>query len=98
MIACQIFEKFVLTSSQFDPLAAATYHPPVGIDLQRPDGQNTGRLGAIAAQKSSDAGSQLLEGERLDQIIVRPAVQTQYPVLDGVLRCEQEHGSSIALA
>src|SRR4051794_24908234 len=43
------------------------------------------------AEQRPDACEQLGKGKWLDEIIVSAPVQSQYPVLNRVLRCEDEH-------
>ena len=67
-------------------------HPHVAIgerrDLDRPP----------AADQGAGAGEQLVEGERLAQVVVGPAVEAAHPVADRVARREEEHGRRPALA
>ena len=51
-----------------------------------------------ATDQGPSAGEQLIEGERLAQVVVGPAVEAAYPVADRVARREEEHGRGPALA
>ena len=50
------------------------------------------------AHQGAGASQQLLEGERLAQVIVGAAVQPAHPVADRVARGDEEHGRISALA
>ena len=80
--------------------------PPVGprrraaqqIDPQVADGDDL-RLPRRAAPKDgADAGEQFREGERLDEVVVGPGLQTLHPVLHRVPRRQQQHGRRVAPA
>ena len=47
---------------------------------------------APATDQGAGAGQQLLEGERLAQVVVGAAVEAAHPVADRVARREKEHG------
>ena len=51
-----------------------------------------------ATDQGAGAGQQLLEGERLAQVVVGTAVEAAHPVADRVARREEEHGRGPALA
>ena len=51
-----------------------------------------------ATDQGAGAGEQLLEGERLAQVVVGAAVEAAHPVADRVARREEEHGRGPALA
>ena len=53
---------------------------------------------APATDQGAGAGQQLLEGERLAQVVVGAAVEAAHPVADRVARREEEHGRGPALA
>ena len=60
---------------------------------------NAERLAGVlgpAAQQGPQAGQQLGEGERLDQVVVGPGVEALHPVLDGVPGGEHEDGGVVA--
>ena len=71
---------------------------PVALDVlnRRVDSQRTDRQHGILAvvtppHQCLDSGKQFLELERLNEVIIRPCVQTGNPIGHGVLRCDDEN-------
>ena len=67
-------------------VARSTAHVGVGQDGARP--------AVAAADQGPDAGQQLLEGERLAQVVVGPAVEAADPVGTGVAGGQEQHRAS----
>ena len=50
----------------------------------------------IAPQQGADACGQLIQVEGLDQVIIRAAVQSLYPISHGIAGSEDEHRHRVA--
>ena len=76
-------------------LAAVTLHR-VAVEHEILEGQHAGRAGRAAPPEGAQAGEQLIERERLHQVVVGPRVQTLDPVTDGGPRGEHQDGNPVA--
>src|SRR3954452_3817402 len=74
-------------------LGLAAPHPVAGrVQAQVADLEDGGPGRRGPAHERPDAGQQLVERERLDQVVVGPAVQAADPVLDAVAGGEHQRG------
>ena len=67
------------------------------VDLEIPDAQHGRRERARTARERLDAGEELLERERLGDVVIRARAQRRHLGVDRVLRGEDEHGPLEAL-
>src|SRR5690348_6812281 len=80
------------------PPAAARVHR-AEIEGEIGEAEEVGRLLVeSAAQERSQPGQQLLERERLRQVVVRTRVEPFHAVADGIACGQEENGDAIALA
>ena len=70
------------------------------VEPQVPERQRAvgGRLAARAAQQRAQAGLELVDVERLDQIVVGAGVEPVDPVAHGVAGGQHQHRDAVALA
>ncbi len=83
-MAQKVLEQLVLTPGQLQLDACAGHFPGEQVHLQIVGPQDQLRGREVAAEQGTEAGEKLGEGERLDQVVVRPAVQTLDPFLDRI--------------
>ena len=90
LVAQQVLQQGVLLGGQqqlfpgpLDGFAGRVHHQIIQF-------QNGIAHLALAAEQGPDPGQQLVKGEGLHQIVVRPGVQPGHPVLDGILGREQQ--------
>src|SRR6478609_4916540 len=94
-VAHEVAQQLELRCGQVDLLAAAPDLVAVLVESQVTDDEHGvgGRHGdRRATHERSDAGDDLLEGERLGDVVVAAGGQTRDAVLDGVLGGEEEDG------
>src|SRR5262245_29242323 len=88
----QVLEQFELSNGQIELAATAggtprhkVYFEVCGFqpeDLRRP----------AASQQSPDAGEQLGQRKRFDQVVVSAEIEAENPIFDAVARREDQHG------
>ena len=72
-------------------------HAPRGrVELELADAQQRGRLARRAADERAQASGELVQVERLEDVVVRAAVQALDAVLHRVARGEHEHRCPVA--
>src|SRR6185312_4798707 len=91
-------EQRELGPRQLDPLAAARHLARAGIELDVGEAERLAGAVAGAAQQRADAREQLLERERLRQVVVGAGVEPLDPVLDLRARGQHQDRNLAALA
>src|SRR5688572_17880080 len=90
-MADEVDEQLELPNRPFDGLSSAGYLPRKQSDLDFA-GREARRLGRAAApHECTDPRNELRKRERLDEVVVRAAVQTGYTVLQRVARGQHQH-------
>jgi hypothetical protein len=98
-VAQEQLQQRELGAGQVDPLAAARHLASAGVELEVGEAQEVHSavvLVAAAAEQGADSREQLLERERLRQVVVRAGIEALDPVLD--LRPRREHQDGQAAA
>ncbi len=89
-MACQELEKCELPGGEADLLTAPAHAVGRRVELEIADRDPRGAVVDPPTSKGANPGPELGHRERLCQVVVGPAVQTGYPVGDGVERREHE--------
>jgi len=91
LVAHQVFEDCVLLRRQIDGLAAALHLAAPGVERQVGDVQHRRSDGLGAASQRFHPRQQLLQGERLGDVVVGAHAQRLHFVIHAVLRRQDEH-------
>jgi len=86
-------QQLVLGRGQGDPALAPVRLPRPGVEPEVGEAQLPllARVGLPPPEADPDPGQQLVEGERLDQVVVGAGVEPDHPVGDGVAGRQQDH-------
>jgi hypothetical protein len=95
--AHQVFQQGELLGGQFDRFAVSRYLVRCGVQCEVRNLENAAFLVRVPAQQGAQPGPQLFHRERFDQVIVRPAVQPFYPIVDGIAGGEHQDGGFVPL-
>src|SRR5436190_1624278 len=90
--AHEVLQQGELLRGELDRRSAPLHVVERGIEAEIPDLEHRRPLLTPAAEEGADAGVQLLEGERLRQVVVRAHVETAHAIVDGVSRGEHQDG------
>ncbi len=88
----QELEELELASGERDEAAAATDLARDGIQREVCHGERRRVPAGLAAQQRPDAGQELVEGERLCQVVVRSGVEAPHAVGDSLPGREHQDG------
>ena len=88
-------QEVALRGAQVDRLPGAPHDLLGRVQLHPVEGEHRRRRLPDAPQVGPHPGEQLLHGERLDQVVVRPRVQAGDPVLHRVAGGEHEHRDAL---
>jgi hypothetical protein len=86
----QVLEQFEFAPRQVELNPASRDATAQQVHLQIVRTQHNLAPGEVAPKQRAQPGDELGKDERLDQIIIGPAVETFHTILDGVTRC-QDH-------
>jgi len=85
-------QQLELPESQAEIAARARGDVPPGVDDKLSRGDRAGEIGAAAAQQRVETGEELLQRERLDEVVVAAGLQSPDAVLDVVTGGEDADG------
>jgi hypothetical protein len=89
-------EEQELGARQLDQPPAAAYLVGHRVELEVAEAQHVALLPARAAQQRLEPREQLLERERLGQVVVGARLQPRDAVVDGIARGEHQHRRAVA--
>src|SRR5215211_1503173 len=76
------FQEIEFARGQFDRAIGAPDLAGLAIDGAVAETEPTGETELMATEHGADAGEQLLEFERLDQVVVRAGIKTGHPIVE----------------
>ena len=89
-------EQRELRAGELDPPAAAADLARAAVELEVGEAHRPAGLGLRAADEGAQPRLELLQRERLDEIVVGAGVEPRHAVVDGVARGEHQHRRPVA--
>lgn len=94
-MAHQIFEQGIFLQSEVYPLTASGHFARGRVQCQIVDLEHAGALGGPAAKQGANAGKQLVDSERLGEVIVCSCIKALDPLIDLRLGGQNQNGVCI---